>query len=71
MQYTSPRPYLDRTISMQQFTPKTILLSLVVLAILSGCSILGGKDEDETESWSANKLYDSAKAAMAAIDGSH
>ena len=65
MQYTSPRPYLDRTISMQQFTPKTILLSLVVLAILSGCSILGGKDEDETESWSANKLYDSAKAAMA------
>ena len=65
MQYTSPRPYLDRTISMQQFTPKTILLSLIVLAILSGCSILGGKDEDETESWSANKLYDSARAAMA------
>jgi outer membrane protein assembly factor BamD len=50
---------------MQQFTPKTIFLSLIILVTLSGCSILGGKEEDETESWSANKLYDSARAAMA------
>lgn len=41
------------------------VLTLIIVTFLSGCSWLGEKDEDETRDWSANKLYDKARAAMA------
>ena len=50
---------------MQKSKSRIFLLSLLLFSLLSGCSILGDKDEDETKDWSANKLYDRARAAMA------
>lgn len=45
---------------------KISLLTLIMAALLvGGCSFLGDGKEDVTEDWSANKLYDKARAAMA------
>ncbi len=41
-----------------------VVLSVSAL-LVNGCSWLGESKEDETQDWSANKLYDSARAAMA------
>ena len=38
---------------------------LAVLLSLTGCYMLGGDKEDETRDWSANRLYDAARASMA------
>ena len=70
MQYTSPRPIVDQTFLMQKPILKSLLPVLAMLLTLSGCGILGDKEkEDETRDWSANRLYDSARAAMQ--DGSY
>ena len=55
-----PKP---RIMSTKHLLLITILLQFSL--ITGGCSILGGEDEDETKDWSANKLYDRARAAMA------
>ena len=38
--------------------------ALSALVALAGCGVLGGKDTDETQGWSAQKLYGEAKDAM-------
>lgn len=45
-----------------------ILIIAVFLLLSGGCSWLGKSKEDETQDWSANKLYDSARTAMAEQD---
>lgn len=42
-----------------------IITILSLLIMLPGCSLFGDKKEDETQNWSANKLYTEARAAMA------
>ena len=41
---------------------------IVLLSLNTGCAWLDQNEEDETRDWSANKLYDSGKAAMAKGD---
>lgn len=38
---------------------------MLLLSLTSGCSFMGDGKEDETQDWSANKLYAKARAAMA------
>src|SRR5687768_1894863 len=42
----------------------SLLLALAVL-LLAGCGVFSGKEEDETAGWSAQRLYNEAKEAMA------
>jgi len=42
-----------------------IVIAILLGLMISGCSIFGGDKDDETQDWSANKLYDKARAAMA------
>jgi outer membrane protein assembly factor BamD len=41
-------------------------LALAASLLLAGCGMLGSKEADETQGWSAQKLYGEAKDAMAA-----
>ena len=56
------RPRLKKMRISKQY-PALILLSASLF--VSGCSSLVEKEKDETHDWSANKLYDKARAAMA------
>jgi outer membrane protein assembly factor BamD len=42
----------------------SLLLALAAL-LLAGCGVFSGKEEDETAGWSAQRLYNEAKEAMA------
>lgn len=65
MQYTFLLFYFDLNHSMSYPNIKAVVLLLFISILGSGCSWLGGEEEDETRDWSANKLYDRARAAMA------
>jgi outer membrane protein assembly factor BamD len=67
MQYTLPRLNFDLIdLHMYKSKLRLILVLVLVSSLGAGCSWIGsGKEEDETRDWSANKLYDRARAAMA------
>lgn len=50
---------------IQMTASRIFIAAWLSLLILQGCSLFGGSKEDETKDWSANKLYDNARAAMA------
>ena len=59
------RLFYDLTNSMRTSILLNTLFLLSLTLFTSGCSFLGEGKEDETRDWSANKLYDKARASMA------
>ena len=43
---------------------KNLLIQLFFLSLLVGCSTFGDKDEDETITWDAERLYNEAKGSL-------
>lgn len=43
---------------------KFLYLNLILITLLAGCSSFGGKEEDETITWDAERLYNEAKGAL-------
>lgn len=66
MQYTALPLYFDPDHALM-LTPalQPILILLLLPLFMTGCSLLDEKEKDETKDWSANKLYDKARASMA------